>query len=114
MNLTQSDYRKIINYYQIPKQKNQTYKDTAENILATKLCKCIKKIGLYDNNESVSISTCRERIFKNRGIDFYNFKCKNKQRFISKKGTTKKLKKFRKKIGFNKTKKSKKINKTNK
>ena len=114
MNLTQSDYKKITNYYQISKKKNNTYKDTAENLLATKLCKCIKKIGLHNNNESLSISSCRNSIFKNRGIDFYNFKCKNKQRFISKKGTNKNLKKFRKKIGFNKTKKIKKIKKSNK
>ena len=38
----------------------------------------------------------------------YTCKCKKGQKLISKKGTKTQVKKFRKKIGFNKTKKSKK------
>lgn len=41
-------------------------------------------------------------------LDLYKFKCKNGPSLISKKGTKKKLRKFRKTIGFNKTKRSKK------
>jgi hypothetical protein len=100
MDLSQTDYKKIVHYYQIKKQKNKTYKESAEDILANKLCKCIKKVRPYDNNEDAAITICRDNIFKKRGIDFYNFKCK--------KGTKKNLRKFRKKIGFNKTKKAKK------
>ena len=44
MDLSQTDYKKIIHYYQIKKQKNKTYKESAEDILANKLCKCIKKV----------------------------------------------------------------------
>jgi hypothetical protein len=58
--------------------------------------------------EKDAIGVCRKSIFKNRGIDFYNFKCKKGQKLLSKQGTKKQLNKFRKKIGFNKTKKSKK------
>ena len=41
MDLSQTDYKKIIHYYQIKKQKNKTYKESAEDILANKLCKCM-------------------------------------------------------------------------
>ena len=43
--LSQSDYKKILNFYNIPLHKNKRIrKKMAENILAEKLCKCIKKI----------------------------------------------------------------------
>ena len=104
MEFTQDDYKKIVHYYKLKKHKNHTYKEIAEDILANKLCKCIKKVS---KNENYAISICRNTIFKKRGIDFYNFKCKQNNRLISKKGTKTNLKKFRKRIGFNKTKKSK-------
>jgi hypothetical protein len=108
MDLSQSDYKKIIDYYQIKKQKNKTYKETAEDILANKLCRCIKKITPYNNNnEKDAIAICRNTIFKKRGIDFSNFKCKTGNKLVSKKGTRKKLDKFSKQIGFNKSHKNK-------
>ena len=117
MNLSQTDYKKIINYYNLSKSNNKSNKELAEDVLALKLCKCIKKTrpNRHNNeNEKGAIALCRKAIFKNRGIDFFNFKCKKKQSFIHKKGTKKKLVKFRKKIGFNKTKKIKKIKKIKK
>ena len=108
MYLSQTDYKKIVHYYQIKKQKNKTYKESAEDILSNKLCKCIKKVRPYDNNEDAAITICRDNIFKKIGIGFYNFKCKKGNKLVPKKGTKKVLKKFRKKIGFNKTKKAKK------
>jgi hypothetical protein len=108
MDLTNYDYRKIIDYYNLNKPKNKSYKKIAEGILASKLCRCIKKVKNNKINEKAAISLCREKIFKNRNIDFYNFKCKKKQQLIHKKNHTKKyLKKFSKKIGFNKTKRVK-------
>jgi len=77
--------------------------------LADKLCKCIKKVRTNSQvDEKRAISICRESIFKNRHIDLYKFKCKKRASLVSKKGTKKKLRKFRKTIGFNKTKRSKK------
>jgi len=112
MDLSNYDYKKIVKYYNQKKKKVKTYKETAEHILANKLCKCIKKTRPSINNEGAAISICRNSIYKNRGIDFYKFKCKDKNKLIAKKGTSKtKIKKFRKKIGFNKTKKSKKSKK---
>tara|TARA_R110001599_G_scaffold72903_1_gene201953 strand:+ start:778 stop:1116 length:339 start_codon:yes stop_codon:yes gene_type:complete len=110
MELSSYDYQKIGRFYGIPKQNNKTYKDLAEGVLADKLCKCIKKVRPKNAKlgEKRAISVCRGTIFKKRHIDLYKFKCKNGPSLISKKGTKKKLRKFRKTIGFNKTKRSKK------
>lgn len=107
MDLTNKDYKKIVDYYKLNKPKNISYKQLAENTLAGKLCRCIKKVKNDKINEKAAIALCRENIFKKRNIDFYNFKCKEKQKLVHKKNKTKKyLKKFSKKIGFNKTKKN--------
>lgn len=109
MELSSAEYKKIAQFYNIPKPSNKSYKDVAEHVLAGKLCKCIKKVkSLRRIQENAAIGVCRDSIFKNRGIDFYNFKCRKGQKLLSKKGTKKVLKKFRQRIGFNRTKKAKK------
>lgn len=108
MDLSISDYKKIAQFYQIPKPSNKSYKDISEHVLASKLCKCIKKVrNSRKVVETAAIGICRDSIFKNRNIDFYNFKCKKGYKLLSKKGTRKSLKKFRKNIGFNKTRRNK-------
>jgi hypothetical protein len=106
MELTSSDYNKIIDFYNIDIPNNKSKKDIAEDILSSKLCKCIKKVKSKTINEKAAIAICRKNIFKNRNIDFYNFKCKKSSRFVSKKGTKKKLHKFSKKINFKKKRKT--------
>ena len=107
MDLTNKDYKKIVDYYKLNKPKNKSYKQVAENTLAGKLCRCIKKVKNDKINEKAAIALCRDNIFKKRNIDFYNFKCKEKQKLVNKKNKTKKyLKKFSKNIGFNNTKKN--------
>jgi hypothetical protein len=109
MELSKNDYKKITEFYGIPKQTNKTYKDLAEKVLANKLCKCIKKVRSTPKfDEKRAISICRNSIFKKRHIDLYSFKCKNSSSLIPKKKTKKKLRKFRKTIGFKKTRRSKK------
>ena len=119
MDLTTSDYKKITSYYQIPKSKNKTYKELAEDVLSSKLCKCIKSVDSYIqssntktvkiNDESLPISICRKNIFKNRNIDFYKFKCKPKPKFLHKPKSNHALSKTSKKIRFQiKTKKTRK------
>ena len=46
MNLTKSDYEKILSYYNIPfgNLGNSELKRKAETILATRLCKCITSV----------------------------------------------------------------------
>ena len=108
MDLTASDYKKIANYYQIPKSKNKTYKEIAEQVLASKLCRCIKSIDTYNNtlpkknNEDVAISVCRKSIFQNRNIDFYDFKCKTKSCLVKKPKSSSSLTKTSKRVRFEK------------
>ena len=42
MELTSSDYNKIIDFYNTDIPNNKSKKDIAEDILSSKLCKCIK------------------------------------------------------------------------
>lgn len=76
--LTIEDYKDILNYYNqpIPKSK-RLLKINAENILADKLCRCIKKIDPID--ESKSIGICTKTIINSKGFTRGNFKCKNKK-----------------------------------
>ena len=56
MDLTTSDYKKITNYYQIPKSKNKTYKELAEDVLSSKLCKCIKSVDSYNQSNNTKLN----------------------------------------------------------
>jgi len=78
LKLQTSDYIKILNYYDIsiPKNKSQI-KTTAEDILADKLCRCIKKVGL--KNEPRSIGICTKTVFNKKGLSRGQFKCKGKR-----------------------------------
>ena len=103
MELSSGDYKKIVNYYQIPKQNDKTYK------------KCIKSVrnkpGL---NEKSAIGICRDSIFKKRNIDFYTFGCKKQAKLHKKKNTRRRVKKFSKSIAFDGVKKTKTVKKQKK
>ena len=76
--ITNKDYVSILKYYKItvPTSK-RLLKHKAEQIMADKLCKCIKKI---DNiNEAKSIGICTKTIFNRKGYTRGQFQCKNKQ-----------------------------------
>jgi len=77
--ITRGDYKKILSYYKmrLPK-KNKTLKQKAEKLLATKLCKCIKKVGL--KNEQRSIAICTNSIFTRKGLRRGKFTCKKRAR----------------------------------
>ena len=94
--LTKNDYEKILNYYNIPFSLNDSFKsikNKAENILAEKLCKCIKKVknnnsGNSDNtisesdDESRAIAICNDTVFRRKGIRHTSFTCKKKPRLL--------------------------------
>ena len=104
MELSSSDYKKILDFYNVPKQNDRSYKNLAEDILADKLCKCIKSVKKKPSiTEKSAIGICRNSIFKKRNMDFYTFECKKEAKLHGKKNTKRRLKKFSKKIGFNKT-----------
>jgi hypothetical protein len=110
MDLTALDYKKIANYYQIPKSKNKTYKEVAEHVLASKLCRCIKSVNtkfttqpnktITNKDESSVVGICRKNIFQNRNLDFNNFQCKNKPKLLPSIGSSNVLKKTSKHVTF--------------
>jgi methionyl-tRNA formyltransferase len=99
--LKQHDYVKILNYYDIPispKDSSKTIRHKAENILAEKLCKCIKKVKKDDGagagagagdsetiseNESKAVAICSNSIFEKKGLERGLFDCKKKPRLIN-------------------------------
>lgn len=98
--LSKSDYISILKYYNIPFKKSATIKEIkrlSENILARKMCKCIKKVKRKTLNEGNSIAICKKSIFQNKNIDFFRFSCKKQNKLIPKKNTTIKLRKYKNK-----------------
>jgi hypothetical protein len=76
--LSNKDYVSILKYYNINIPKNKKIlKQTAEQIMADKLCKCIKKVDI--NNEPKSIGICTKTIFNNKGYSRGIFKCKTQR-----------------------------------
>lgn len=73
--LTNKDYASILNFYKmkIPKSR-RLLKKQAEQIMAEKLCRCIKKVDV--SNEAKSIGICTKTIFNNKGYTRGKFTCK--------------------------------------
>ena len=101
--LTLLDYKNILSFYNIPitsTMKKKKIQELAEDILARKLCRCIKKVKNKNNikDESKVIGICKDSVLKKKNVHSYSFKCKKKPRFISKKGTKRKLAKIKKRL----------------
>ena len=92
--LKKDDYIKILNYYNIPiasTDSSKTIKHKAEEILADKLCKCIKKVKKTDDEidtetpteaESKAIGICNDSIFRRKGLKHSGFTCKRRAKFL--------------------------------
>ena len=82
--LTNTDYKKILDYYNkpIPKSK-RLLKIQAEKILVSKLCRCIKKVDKI--NEARAIGICTKTIINSKGLTRGNFTCKKRQQINLKK-----------------------------
>tara|TARA_Y100000389_G_scaffold173669_1_gene183014 strand:+ start:1584 stop:1913 length:330 start_codon:yes stop_codon:yes gene_type:complete len=92
--LTKQDYLNILNFYNIKVKNNiplNKIKKKAEYLLATKLCRCIKKVDMNNttsklsSNEGRAIALCKNSIMTKKNLGFYKFKCKKTPRFIKKK-----------------------------
>jgi hypothetical protein len=76
-NLKNIDYVKILEFYKEPiPDSSSLVKSRAENILASKLCRCIKKFD--KTNESRAIGICTKTVLNNKGYKRGKFTCKNK------------------------------------
>jgi len=85
--LTNNDYKNILEYYKkpIPISK-RVIKMNAEKVIASKLCRCIKKVD--KEHEARAIGICTKTIINRKGYTRGKFGCKGK--------TTIKLKKSKK------------------
>ena len=101
MTVTKSDYEKILSYYKMPFGNLSTaeLKRTAEDILATKLCKCIKAVERKVGTKN-AISLCTASVFGKKGLKYFDMSCKGRAQLHSRKG--RRLTKTRKNIIFTK------------
>jgi hypothetical protein len=79
--LTHTDYIKILKYYKmrIPNSA-KTVKRAAEKMVATKLCRCIKKVGPDRTiSEPASIGICTRSVINRKGLRRGSFKCAKKR-----------------------------------
>ena len=92
------DYKAILRFYDIDysNMKNKQVKVIAENALATKLCRCIKKVDPKD--EAKSIGICTDSVIRKKGLAISGFKCKNKPKLKKNRKTRKKLTKISNKV----------------
>jgi len=99
MKLTKDDYIKILDYYNIKYNSNNynSIKRKAENVLADKLCRCIKKVKtLKDISENRAIGICKSSVLNKKNLTVGRFSCKKKAKFIKDKTSKMTLKKMRK------------------
>lgn len=104
--LTKKDYQVILNYYGVQTDglKIQAMRNTAIDILANKLCRCIKKVS---DDKSKSVPICKDSVFGKKNLKVSRFKCKKTPKLIPKKGSKHAVtKKSRKRSNTRKTSKS--------
>ena len=98
MNLTTADYKNILRFYKITDRqlrilKPSEIKEKAEHLLATKLCKCIKKVSAKfkakSKSEAKAIAICNNSVIKKKKLSIFKFTCKKGYKLLSKKGTRK-------------------------
>jgi hypothetical protein len=77
--LTKKDYIEILNFYKIGiPRSSRLLQKKAENIMAEKLCKCIKSVDV--RNEPKSIGICTRSVFNSKGYTRGKFKCRDKRK----------------------------------
>lgn len=110
--LSTRDYKAILRFYDIDysRMKNKQVKIIAENALATKLCRCIKKVDPKD--EARSIGICTDSVVGKKGLAIHGFTCKKKPRLKKNRKTKKKLTKIGRKVQSKPARKRRKSKKT--
>ena len=93
MSLSHKDYVHILTFYNIDSDNmsKRDVKALAEDMLATKLCRCIKKVDPKKKNEKKSIKICRDSVLHKKGVDSYKFKCKKKSQIYFEKRNIQKI-----------------------
>lgn len=90
--LTQEDYKTVLKFYEedIPQSRNNLVKK-AEEVIAQKLCSCIKKINRNYTQQPKSIGICKNSVLKKKNLKVFSFKCK-KSKLLSNNKSQKLLK----------------------
>ena len=82
--LSLDDYKNILKYYnEVIPRTNKEIRRTAEVLMATKLCGCIKKVGKKDQTEGRAIGICTRTIFNRKKIKRGTFKCRKRTQSVS-------------------------------
>lgn len=97
MEIGDSDYKKLVAYYGVPKSKEESLKELGEKILSTQLCVCVsgKKISpgkkILDNLVRKSEMRLRKRVTYNnvtKKVSSPKRKGRSKKALKTKKNTT--------------------------
>ena len=78
--LTSADYKKILEFYNLPIPSNKkSLKKKAEDVLALKLCRCIKKFESVE--EAKAIGICTRSVLNKKGLKRSGqFTCRKKRK----------------------------------
>lgn len=79
LRLTIVDYKNILQFYNVD-YTNMTYnniKKKASELIASNLCKCIKKVTKVNkfSSEQPAIAICTNSILKKHNLKYYGFSC---------------------------------------
>ena len=81
MKLYKKDYENILIYYNEKFDKNNSTKELkkkVENIIANKLCRCIKKVNNRIKDDNYSIAICKNSVLTKKNLKVKGFSCKKK------------------------------------
>jgi len=82
MSLNIQDFRTILTYYnkKIP-SSSKKIREEAEQLLSSKLCRCIKKVKKHKKKEGESIGICKRSVLHKKNVDIHGFECKKNKGF---------------------------------
>ena len=107
MKLNKNDYIAILDYYNIS-SKNlslKELKERSEKILATKLCRCIKKVDPEIKDKPRAVAVCNNSVLNKKNLKGPRFTCKHGYKFIKNKNGSSLTKRRKKLTVRNKKKK---------
>lgn len=92
--MTKTDYNNIVKYYEkgkvAIKRTPSEIKKKAEQLLATKMCRCIKSVSKSNNPsglaEQKAIAICRESVINRKNLNIFGFTCKKGAKLKGHKG----------------------------
>ena len=89
MKITKQEYINILDHYRINYNKNMPLnllRKTAEKAFAGKLCRCVKKVNKYREDEARAIAICNNSVILKKNLSIHGFTCKKTQQLNSLKG----------------------------